>query len=108
MVGLPDRSFDTRRRDVDGVLAEVIPQHVRDALAERMVDALDVIHEHGEPLRTGELDREHLSARNRAFDLRCYLPRQLLLLVVCACHRLAPVTKNWPAGPLREQLEMWC
>ena len=99
MVGLADRSLETRRRDVDGVFPEVIPQHVGDALAERMVDTLNVVHEHREPLRASELDRENLCAWDRALDLRCYLPRQLLLLVVCRCHCPCSCHKKWARRP---------
>src|SRR5512133_3023926 len=73
MLGGPQRSLETGRRHFDAVVAEVVTQHVRHALAERVVDALRMVDEDGEPLRAGQLDREHLRARKRALDL----PRDL-------------------------------
>src|SRR6266516_7040932 len=60
----------------------------------------------GEPLRPGELHRQHLRAGDGVFDLGRDLPRQLLLLVVGGCQSV-PVIKNGPAGPFRKLLEMW-
>ena len=94
-----DGPLETRRRDVDRVLAEVVAQDVRDAFAQRMVDALHVIHVHREPLRARELDCEHLRARKRVLDLRCNLPRQLPLLVMCRCHWPCSCHKKWARRP---------
>src|ERR1044072_2561716 len=76
VLGGADRALDPRRGDVDRVLAQVLPQHVGDARAERVVDSLGVIDEDGEPLGVRQLDGEHFDARQG----RLYFPSDLLLL----------------------------
>ena len=49
------------RRDLDRVVVEVRPQHVGDALAERVIDALGVVDVDAEALLAGDLDGEHLA-----------------------------------------------
>src|SRR2546423_504252 len=79
---LAERTLDSRRGDVDGVLAQVIAQHVRHALAKGMVDAPDVVDEDGEAFRGRQLDGEHFGARQGALDLGGDLPYQLPFFVV--------------------------
>ena len=83
VLGRAERALDARRGDVDRVLAQVLAQHVGDARAERVVDALGVVDEDGEPLGADELDGEHLDARQGRLDLPSDLLRQCPLLLVC-------------------------
>src|SRR5690349_177716 len=59
---LAQRPFDSGGRDVDAVLAQVVAQRIRDARAQRMIDAVGMVDVHGEAIRGLELDREHLDA----------------------------------------------
>ena len=68
-------------------LAQVVREQARDLLAEREIDGFAfTIHEDGEPLRAGELDREHLDARQGLGDPPADLPLQCPLLLVNARH----------------------
>jgi hypothetical protein len=48
VLGTAQRALDPGRRDLDGVVGQVSAQRIRDARAERMVDAFGVIDEDGE------------------------------------------------------------
>src|SRR4051812_27981648 len=65
---LADGALDPGRRDLDRVAVEVAAQHVRDALAERVVDALRVVDVHGHALRTAHLERQHLDSGHAGLD----------------------------------------
>ena len=60
-----DGPLEPGRRDVDGVLAQVVAQNVGDARAERVVDPLGVVDEDGEPLGVGELDLDYVREEGR-------------------------------------------
>src|SRR4051812_9309254 len=60
--GLAQRALEPRRGDLDREPVEVAAQDVRDALAERVVDAARVVDVDRHPLRPRQLDREHLDA----------------------------------------------
>ena len=74
------RPVEARRRHLDGVLLEVGPENVRDPRAERVVDPLRVVDVDAEPLLAGQLQREHLDARESRFDLLRDLSVQLFSL----------------------------
>ena len=57
-----ERALDTGGRDVDGVLVQVVPKDVGDALAEPVVDPLRMVDEDGEVVGACELDGQHLDA----------------------------------------------
>ena len=63
-----ERSFESRRGDLDAVAVEVGSQQARHALTERMVDALGVVDEDAKALLAGQLEREHVDAGQRALD----------------------------------------
>jgi hypothetical protein len=93
VLGLAERALDSRRGDVDRVLAQMLAQDVGDAGAERVVDAGRVVDEDREAVRPGELDREHLDARQGRLDLPLDLLRQRPLLVVCRAQTWPPQQK---------------
>src|SRR5690349_2395460 len=68
VVRLAEGPSRARRRDVDGVLAEVVAERVRHALAERVVDAGRMVDVDRELVGAVELDREHLDAVEVALD----------------------------------------
>src|SRR6185369_2375714 len=53
----PQRPVEPRRRHLDAVVVEVAAQHVRDPLAERVVDTLRMVDVDAEALLPGELQR---------------------------------------------------
>ncbi len=63
MRGRSQRPLQPRGRDVHGVAVEVAAEQVRDALAERVIDAGGMVDVDREPRRARELDGEHLDAR---------------------------------------------
>ena len=89
--------LDPGRGDVDRVLAQEVAKHVRDLLAERVVDALGAVDVHAEARRRHELERQHLDAGELALDSRCDLLKQLLFLFVGGGHRQISVCleKKW-------------
>src|SRR5512133_2945161 len=95
------RPLRPRRGDVDAVLAQVIGEHACDALAEGDVDGLaGAVDVDRHPLGPGELDREHLDARQGLFDLAADLALQCPLLVVHARHLWCVLlTKNGRHAP---------
>src|SRR5204862_8316589 len=97
---LSERPLDPRRRDVDRVLAQVVAQHVRHSLAQRMVDALDVVDEDREALRARQLDSEHLGAGQGALDLWSDFPRQLAFLLMSCCHPSCSCHRKWARRPI--------
>jgi hypothetical protein len=96
------RTLDPWGGDLDAVLVDVVAQYVGDAHAESMVHALGVVDEDREPVGAGQLDCEHLRARQRLLDLPRDLTRQCSLLVVGGGH----LTKNGPLGPISKLPEM--
>src|SRR5919201_4144649 len=96
---LAERPFEARRRDVDGVLAQVVPEDARHLLAERVVDAFRAIDEDREPFRSRQLDREHLDVGQALADPRADLTLQLVFLFVDARH-MGLLTKNGRRAPI--------
>src|SRR5688572_14409012 len=99
-----DRALDPGRGDVDRILAQVLAQHVGDARAERVVDALGVIDEDGEAFGVRELDGEHLDAGQCRLDFPSDLLRQCPLLLVRCAHgyslQLLLFNKNGRSAPI--------
>ena len=104
------RPLEARRGDLDAVGVEVGPQHVGDALAERMVDALRVVDVDAEALLAGQLEREHLDAGQGALDQPSDVALQrLLLLVRCARHlKTTPTDEKWAPRAHLENRSKWC
>src|SRR5438477_4851316 len=92
------RLLEARRRDVYRILAQVLAEHVRHPLAERVVDSLGVVDVDRESIRAIQLHGKHLRARHCPLYLRCDLPRQLSLFLMCCCHR----HKKWARRPISQ------
>ena len=78
----PERRLGAGRRDVDRVLAQVVAEDFRDALAESVVDSLRMVDEDRHPLGAGELEREDLDSGQAALDARGDLAVEAPLLVI--------------------------
>jgi hypothetical protein len=99
VLGLAQGTLEARRGDVDRVVAPVLVELVRDALAERVVDAAGVVDVDAEAVRTEQLDGEHLRARHAFLDLLGELLRQLPLLRVGV--QKPPLQQKWaPHAPI--------
>jgi hypothetical protein len=93
VLGRPERPFEPGRRDRDLPLALVIGEQFRDARAEGMVDAANVVDEHGQAVGLRELDSQHFRFRKCGFDLERDLAGQLLLPVMC-CGQISPTSQK--------------
>src|ERR1700757_3418872 len=82
----PQRPVQSRGRDLDAVLTQVVAQDVGDTRAQGMVDAPRLVDVDPEARRGQELDREDVHARQLLLDLRCDLYLQLALLLECRRH----------------------
>src|SRR5579884_3180582 len=88
------RPLDAGRRHLDRVAVEVGTQHVRDALAERVVDAAGLVDVDAEALLARELEGKHLDPGQRGRDRAGNLAVQLSLLVVLASGTRCHLKKN--------------
>src|SRR5688500_1825289 len=102
----PQRWLGARRRDVDRILVQVVAEHIRDALAEPVVNALRMIDEHRHARWTGKLEREDLDSGHAALHARGDLAVEAPLLVI-EIRQLAPLKKNGRGAPISNLLEMW-
>ena len=97
---LPERRLRAGRGDVDRVVVQIVAEHIGDALAERVVDALGMVDEDGEALGAGELDRQDLDSGQAALDARGDLAVEAPFLVVDDPATSTPLKKNGRGAPI--------